>query len=99
MGSTKIHSESEDRRVLETLIKGMSAPPGVLSYDIKVHDDSTGDASIFILFKINEKFIAGSTKRFNALWLFADQVQKEALRNGVSRWPYVELISGVSRRR
>lgn len=99
MASPTLHSESEDRQLLEALIKGMGIPPGVLSFDIEFHDDSTGDPSIFLLVKIDEKFIEARRKRFNELWTFTDDVQRQALKLGISRWPYVRLVAGPSRRR
>ncbi|MBO9749743.1 hypothetical protein J7431_21600 [Xanthomonas phaseoli pv. dieffenbachiae] len=94
-----IHSETEDRKVLDRLIKAMRIPSTVLSYDIKVGDDSSGDSSLFVKLKVNEKSVASSSKRFRELRSFADEVQKVALSKGVSRWPYVELVNGIGKKR
>ncbi len=99
MADLIIHSESEDRKVLDSLIKAMRIPNTVLSYDIKVGDDSSGDSSLFVKLKVNEKSVASSSKRFKELRSFADEVQKVALSRGISRWPYVELVSGMGKKR
>jgi hypothetical protein len=99
MASMMIRPESEDLQIVATLIKGMTIPAGVISYDITFDEDWTGDASIYILVKVNEKYIAAKKKHFRDVVTFTDEVQKQALQLGVSRWPYVRLVSGRGRRR
>jgi hypothetical protein len=99
MGSMMIRSESEDLQIVVTLIEGLSIPAGVLSYDIQFDDDSTGDPSIFVMVTINDKHFTSRKKHLNELVAFMNEVTRQALMNGVSRWPYVKLIGAAPRTR
>lgn len=94
-----IRPESEDLQIVVTLMKGVSIPAGVLSYDIQFDDDSTGDPAIFVMVKINDKYFTSRKKHLNELVEFMSAVTRQALTNGVSRWPYVKLISAPPRTR
>ncbi|HDS1535243.1 hypothetical protein U4I36_12635 [Stenotrophomonas maltophilia] len=92
MTDMAFHTEMEDEQAMKSVLRRLAMPASVLSYDVRVDEDSSGESALWVYLTVDDKTVASNTKKLNELRSFISAMQESALHDGVSRWPYVEFL-------
>lgn len=91
MADLALHTEIEDQQAMTSILQRAPLPASVLAYDVRVDEDSSGESALWVYLTVNDKKVSSDSKKLNELRSFISEVQKSALLEGISRWPYFEF--------
>ncbi|MBN7851065.1 hypothetical protein [Stenotrophomonas maltophilia] len=91
MADLSLHTEIEDQQAMTSILQRAPLPASVLAYDVRVDEDSSGESALWVYLTVNDKKVSSDSKKLNELRSFISEVQKSALLEGISRWPYFEF--------
>jgi len=90
MNTTAIHTETEDRQIVKSVLDKAEKPKAFLNYVVDFSEDSSGDPAAWVKIKVDEKKALANIEAINS---FARKLQRAILEEGATRWPYVIMVT------
>lgn len=91
MADLALHTEIEEQQAMVSILQRAPLPASVVAYDVRVYEDSSGESALWVYLTVNDKKVSSDSKKLNEIRRFISEVQKSALFEGISRWPYFEF--------
>lgn len=86
-------AEAIDQALVDRVIASLPKPKSFVSYWTRFAPDTTGDEATWVFVRVNDKQAIASKSSFSSIREFADNIRQSLLEAGMSKWPYVMLVS------